>query len=260
MDMNLSLENRTYVVMGVANKRSIAWGIAQALSSAGARLIFTYAGERLEKNVRDLAGTLDRDDSIILPCDITNDEEIEATFAQIKEEVGVIHGLAHCIAFAKTEELKGEYLETTREGFLLAHNISSYSLTAVSKAARPLMTEGGSILTMTYLGGERVVNNYNVMGVAKASLDASVKYLANDLGKDNIRVNAISAGPIRTLAAKGINDFNSVIKEIEEKSPMRRTVTKEDVGNTALFLMSDLSGGITGEMIHVDSGYNIIAT
>ncbi|MBF0708219.1 MULTISPECIES: enoyl-ACP reductase FabI [Bacillales] len=258
--MNLSLENRTYVVMGVANKRSIAWGIAQALSSAGARLIFTYAGERLEKNVRDLAGTLDRDDSIILPCDITNDEEIEATFAQIKEEVGVIHGLAHCIAFAKTEELKGEYLETTREGFLLAHNISSYSLTAVSKAARPLMTEGGSILTMTYLGGERVVNNYNVMGVAKASLDASVKYLANDLGKDNIRVNAISAGPIRTLAAKGINDFNSVIKEIEEKSPMRRTVTKEDVGNTALFLMSDLSGGITGEMIHVDSGYNIIAT
>ncbi|MGB8002143.1 MAG: enoyl-ACP reductase FabI [Anaerobacillus sp.] len=258
--MNLSLENRTYVVMGVANKRSIAWGIAQALSSAGARLIFTYAGERLEKNVRDLAGTLDRDDSVILPCDITNDEEIEATFSQIKEEVGVIHGLAHCIAFAKTEELKGEYLETTREGFLLAHNISSYSLTAVSKAARPLMTEGGSILTMTYLGGERVVNNYNVMGVAKASLDASVKYLANDLGKDNIRVNAISAGPIRTLAAKGINDFNSVIKEIEEKSPMRRTVTKEDVGNTALFLMSDLSGGITGEMIHVDSGYNIIAT
>ncbi|MCA0172276.1 enoyl-ACP reductase FabI [Bacillus hwajinpoensis] len=258
--MNLSLENRTYVVMGVANKRSIAWGIAQALSSAGARLIFTYAGERLEKNVRDLAGTLDRDDSVILPCDITNDEEIEATFAQIKEEVGVIHGLAHCIAFAKTEELKGEYLETTREGFLLAHNISSYSLTAVSKAARPLMTEGGSILTMTYLGGERVVNNYNVMGVAKASLDASVKYLANDLGKDNIRVNAISAGPIRTLAAKGIGDFNSVIKEIEEKSPMRRTVTKEDVGNTALFLMSDLSGGITGEMIHVDSGYNIIAT
>ncbi|TKD71872.1 enoyl-ACP reductase FabI [Pseudalkalibacillus hwajinpoensis] len=258
--MNLSLENRTYVVMGVANKRSIAWGIAQALSSAGARLIFTYAGERLEKNVRDLAATLDRDDSVILPCDITNDEEIDATFAQIKEEVGVIHGLAHCIAFAKTEELKGEYLETTREGFMLAHNISSYSLTAVSKAARPLMSEGGSILTMTYLGGERVVNNYNVMGVAKASLDASVKYLANDLGKDNIRVNAISAGPIRTLAAKGIGDFNSVIKEIEEKSPMRRTVTKEDVGNTALFLMSDLSGGITGEMIHVDSGYNIIAT
>lgn len=258
--MNLSLENRTYVVMGVANKRSIAWGIAQALSNAGARLVFTYAGERLEKNVRELAGTLERDDSVILPCDITNDDEIESTFAQIKEEVGVIHGLAHCIAFAKTDELKGEYLETTREGFMLAHNISSYSLTAVSKAARPLMTEGGSILTMTYLGGERVVNNYNVMGVAKASLDASMKYLANDLGKEGIRVNAISAGPIRTLAAKGIGDFNSVIKEIEEKSPLRRTVTKEDVGNTALFLMSDLSSGITGEMIHVDSGYNIIAT
>ncbi len=260
MDMNLSLENRTYVVMGVANKRSIAWGIAQALSNAGARLVFTYAGDRLEKNVRDLAATLDRDDSVILPCDITDDNEIESTFAKIKEEVGVIHGLAHCIAFAKTDELKGEYLETTREGFMLAHNISSYSLTAVAKAARPLMTEGGSILTMTYLGGERVVNNYNVMGVAKASLDASMKYLANDLGKDGIRVNAISAGPIRTLAAKGIGDFNSVLKEIEEKAPLRRTVTKEDVGNTALFLMSDLSGGITGEMIHVDSGFNIIAT
>ncbi|WP_377889561.1 enoyl-ACP reductase FabI [Alkalihalobacillus sp. R86527] len=258
--MNLSLENRTYVVMGVANKRSIAWGIAQALSNAGARLVFTYAGDRLEKNVRDLAATLDRDDSVILPCDITDDNEIESTFAKIKEEVGVIHGLAHCIAFAKTDELKGEYLETTREGFMLAHNISSYSLTAVAKAARPLMTEGGSILTMTYLGGERVVNNYNVMGVAKASLDASMKYLANDLGKDGIRVNAISAGPIRTLAAKGIGDFNSVLKEIEEKAPLRRTVTKEDVGNTALFLMSDLSGGITGEMIHVDSGFNIIAT
>ncbi|TLS37786.1 enoyl-ACP reductase FabI [Pseudalkalibacillus caeni] len=257
--MNLSLDNRTYVVMGVANKRSIAWGIAQALSNAGARLIFTYAGDRLEKNVRQLADTLDRDDSIILPCDITDDEEIEKTFATIKEEVGVIHGLAHCIAFANTDELKGEYLNTSREGFLLAHNISSYSLTAVTKAARPLMTEGGSIVTMTYLGGERVVQNYNVMGVAKASLDASVKYLANDVGKDGIRVNAISAGPIRTLAAKGISDFNSVLKQIEERSPLRRTVTPEDVGNTALFLMSDLSSAITGEMIHVDSGFNTIS-
>jgi enoyl-[acyl-carrier protein] reductase I len=255
----LSLKDKTFVVMGVANKRSIAWGIAQSLSNAGARLIFTYAGERLEKNVRDLAESLDRNDSLVLPCDITNDEEIKKTFADIKEQVGVIHGLAHCIAFANTEELKGEYLNTTRDGFLLAHNISAYSLTAVVKEARPLMTEGGSIVTLTYLGGERVVSNYNVMGVAKAALDASVKYLANDVGKDGIRVNAISAGPIRTLAAKGIGDFNSVLKEIEERSPLRKANTQEEVGDAALFLMSDLARGITGEILHVDSGYNIIA-
>jgi enoyl-[acyl-carrier protein] reductase I len=252
------LEGRTYVVMGVANKRSIAWGIAQSIHKAGGRLIFTYAGERLEKNVQDLASTLERNDSLVLPCDISNDEEIKETFSKIKDEVGVIHGLAHCIAFAKMEELKGEYLNTTRDGFLLAHNISSYSLTAVAKEARDLMTEGGSILTLTYLGGEKVVSNYNVMGVAKASLDASVKYLANDLGKDGIRVNAISAGPIRTLAAKGIGDFNSILKEIEERSPLRRTTTQEEVGDTALFLMSELARGITGETIHVDSGYHIV--
>lgn len=257
--MNLSLQDRTYVIMGVANKRSIAWAIAQSLSAAGARLVFTYAGERLEKNVRDLASTLEREDFLVLPCDVTNDEEVEKTFATIKEEVGVIHGVAHCIAFANKEELEGEYLNTTREGFLLAHNISAYSLTAVAKEARKVMTEGGSIVTLTYLGGERVVKNYNVMGVAKASLDASVKYLANDLGKDGIRVNAISAGPIRTLAAKGISGFNDVLKEIEEKAPLRRTTTQEEVGDTALFLMSHLSRGITGEMIHVDCGYNILA-
>ena len=256
--MNLSLEGRTYVIMGVANKRSIAWGTARSLHKAGARLIFTYAGERLEKNVRELVETLETNDSLILPCDVTNDEEIKKTFATIKEEVGVIHGLAHCIAFANTDELKGEYLNTTREGFLLAHNISSYSLTAVAKEARHLMTEGGSIVTLTYLGGERVIKNYNVMDITKASLDASVKYLANDLGKDNIRVNAISAGPIRTLAAKGVSDFNSILKEIEEKAPLRRTTTQEEVGDTALFLMSDLSRGITGEIIHVDSGFHIL--
>lgn len=256
--MNL-VQDKNIVIMGVANKRSIAWGIAQSLANAGARLIFTYAGERLEKNVRDLVSTLERDDHLILPCDVTDDEQIAKTFATIKEEVGVIHGLAHCIAFAKTEELEGEYLNTTRDGFLLAHNISSYSLTAVVKEARHLMTEGGSIVTLTYLGGERVVTNYNVMGVAKASLDASVKYLANDLGKDGIRVNAISAGPIRTLAAKGISGFNSVLKQIEERAPLRRTTTQEEVGDVALFLMSHLSRGITGEMIHVDSGYHIVS-
>lgn len=258
--MELSLEGRTYMVMGVANKRSIAWGIAQALSKAGARLIFTYVGERFEKNVRKLADELDRGDSLFYPCDIGSDEEIDKTFSEIKDEVGQIDGLAHCIAFANTEELKGEYMNTTRDGFLLAQNISAYSLTAVAKAAKEkeMFTENAGIMTMTYLGGERVVKNYNVMGVAKASLDASVKYLANDLGPYGVRVNAISAGPIRTLSAKGVNDFNSVVKEIEERAPMRRAISQEDVGNTALFLMSDLARGITGETIHVDSGFNII--
>ncbi|MBD1381899.1 enoyl-ACP reductase FabI [Metabacillus arenae] len=257
--MNFSLEGRNIVVMGVANKRSIAWGIARSLQDAGARLIFTYVGERLEKSVRELVETFDRKDSIILPCDVTKDEEIEQCFARIKEEVGVIHGIAHCVAFANKDELNGEYLNTTRDGFLLAHNISSYSLTAVAKAARGLMTEGGSIVTLTYLGGERVVSNYNVMGVAKASLDASVKYLASDLGKEGIRVNSISAGPIRTLSAKGVSDFNSILKEIEERAPLRRTTTQEEVGDSALFLFSELSRGITGENIHVDSGYHIMS-
>lgn len=257
--MNLSLKGKTFVIMGVANKRSIAWGIARSLHQAGARLIFTYAGERLEKNVRELVDTLETDDTIVLPCDVTKDEDITSCFEQIKEKVGVIHGVAHCIAFANREDLEGEFVNTSREGFLLAHNISSYSLTAVARAAKELMTEGGSIVTLTYLGGERVVQNYNVMGVAKASLDASVKYLANDLGKYGIRVNAISAGPIRTLSAKGISDFNSVLKEIEERAPLRRTTTQEEVGDTALFLFSDLSRGITGETIHVDSGFHIIS-
>ncbi|HZG70535.1 MAG TPA: enoyl-ACP reductase FabI [Chondromyces sp.] len=257
--MGLLLEGKTFVVMGVANKRSIAWGIARSLHQAGARLVFTYAGERLEKNVRELAETLEGNDSLIYPCDVTSDEDIEKCFAVIKEEVGTIHGLAHCIAFANKEDLEGAFVDTSREGFLLAHNISAYSLTAVAKYAKPLMTEGGSIVTMTYLGGERVVKNYNVMGVAKASLDASVRYLAADLGKDGIRVNSISAGPIRTLAAKGIGDFNSILKKIEESAPLHRTTTQEEVGDTAVFLFSDMSRGITGENIHVDSGFHIIA-
>jgi len=256
--MILSLAGKTFVVMGVANKRSIAWGIARSLHIAGARLIFTYAGERLESSVRDLANSLEAEGTLVLPCDVTSDEDIAKCFAEIKEAAGTIHGIAHCIAFAKTEELKGEYLNTTRDGFLLAQNISSYSLTAVAKEARGLMTEGGSIVTLTYLGGERAISNYNVMGVAKASLDASVRYLAADLGKDGIRVNSISAGPIRTLSAKGVGDFNSILKEIEEKAPLRRTTTPEEVGDTAAFLFSDLSRGITGENIHVDSGYHIL--
>lgn len=256
----LSLNGKTFVVMGVANKRSIAWGIARSLHLAGAKLVFTYAGERLEKSVRDLADTLEGSQSLVLPCDVTKDEDIEACFTKIKEEAGAIHGIAHCIAFANKEELDGDYLNVTRDGFMMAHNISSYSLSAVAKAVQKInaMPEGGSIVTMTYLGGERVVTNYNVMGVAKASLDASVRYLASDLGKEGIRVNSISAGPIRTLSAKGISDFNSILKEIEEKAPLRRTTTPEEVGDTAAFLFSDLSRGITGENIHVDSGYHIM--
>lgn len=256
--MTLSLAGKTFVVMGVANKRSIAWGIARSLHNSGARLIFTYAGERLEKSVQELAASLEGSDSLVLPCDVTNDEEIAKCFNEISEKVGTIHGIAHCIAFANKEELSGEYLNTTRDGFLLAQNISSYSLTAVAKEARALMTEGGSIVTLTYLGGERVMPNYNVMGVAKASLDASVKYLAADLGKDGIRVNSISAGPIRTLSAKGINDFNAILNIIEEKAPLRKTTTPEEVGDTAVFLFSDMARGITGENIHVDSGYHIL--
>ncbi|WP_071393928.1 enoyl-ACP reductase FabI [Bacillus tuaregi] len=256
--MTISLAGKTFVVMGVANKRSIAWGIARSLNHAGARLIFTYAGERLEKSVRELADTLEREDTLVLPCDVTRDEDIASCFQEIKEKVGIIHGLAHCIAFAHKEELDGEYMNTTRDGFLLAQNISSYSLTAVAKEARSLMTEGGSIVTLTYLGGERVMQNYNVMGVAKASLDASVRYLAADLGKDNIRVNSISAGPIRTLSAKGISDFNTILNIIEERAPLRRTTTPDEVGDTAAFLFSDMARGITGENIHVDSGYHIL--
>lgn len=258
--MPLNVEGKTFVVMGLANKRSIAWGIARSLHKTGTNLIFTYAGERLEKNVKELAESLGTN-PLVIPCDITSDEEIHQCFSKIKEEVGTIHGIAHCIAFANREELSGEYLNVTREGFALAHDVSSYSLTAVVKVVQELelMAEGGSIITLTYLGGERVVQNYNVMGVAKAALEASVKYLANDLGKYGIRVNAISAGPIRTLSAKGISDFNSVLKTIEERAPLRRTTTPEEVGDTALFLFSDLSRGITGEIIHVDSGFHIIA-
>ncbi|WP_440894925.1 enoyl-ACP reductase FabI [Amphibacillus sp. Q70] len=256
--MNFSLEDKTYVIMGVANKRSLAWGIAKALDEAGARLIFTYASERFEKSVKQLAETLKRQDSLFYECDVSNDRSLAEAFAQIKTDVNTIHGIAHCIAFAQREDLKGEFMNTSREGFSVAHDISAYSLVAVAREAEPLMSEGGSLVTLTYLGGERVVQNYNIMGVAKASLDASMRYLANDLGKKNIRVNAISAGPIRTLSAKGVGDFNTILKEIEAKAPLRRTVTQEEVGSTAYYLLSELSQGVTGEIIHVDSGYNIL--
>ncbi|MBT2570387.1 enoyl-ACP reductase FabI [Planococcus sp. ISL-110] len=256
--MSISLKGKTFVIMGVANKRSIAWGIARSLDQSGANLIFTYAGERFEKSVRDLVATLDGNHELILPCDVTNDEAVAQCFTAIKEQVGTIHGLAHCIAFAKGEELSGNFSDTSRDGFLLAHNISAYSLTSIAKNAKPLMAEGGSIVALTYIGGERVMPNYNVMGVAKASLEMSVRYLAADLGRHGIRVNAISSGPIRTLSSKGVSDFNSILREIEEKAPLRRNTTPEEVGDTAAFLFSDMSRGITGETIHVDSGFHIL--
>lgn len=252
------LVGKTILIMGVANQRSIAWGIARSLHNAGARLVFTYQGERLKENVAKLVATLEGQESLLVPCDVSSDEEIAAAFAQIKAEIGVLHGVAHCIAYARSEDLEGQFVNTSRSGYALAQDISAYSLVAVAREARELMTEGGSIVTLTYLGGERVVKNYNVMGVAKAALDAAVKYLAADLGPDGIRVNAISAGPIRTLAAKGISDFNQILKIIEEKAPLRRTVTQEEVGDTALFLFSNLSRGVTGEIIHVDAGFNIL--
>lgn len=256
--MNL-LQGKNILIMGVANKRSIAWGIAESLNKAGANLIFTYQGERLKKNVEELASTLNQDKTILIPCDVTSDEDIQRAMNQIKEEVGVLHGVAHCIAFAKTEELEGEFVTTSRDGYALAQDISAYSLVAVSNKAREIMTDGGSIVTLTYLGGERVVPNYNVMGIAKAALEMSVRYIANDLGKQNIRVNAISAGPIRTLAAKGIKNFNDIQKVISEKAPLGRMIDQSEVGDTALFLFSQLSRGITGEVIHVDAGFNIMA-
>ncbi|HZG83464.1 enoyl-ACP reductase FabI [Paenibacillus sp.] len=250
------LQGKTILVMGVANDRSIAWAIAQSLAGQGARLIFTYENERVEERVKKLADTIPN--STVLPCNVAVDEEIDNLASLIKDQFGVIHGLVHSIAFAKTEELEGMYVDTSRAGFALAHDISAYSLVAVAQRIHPLMTEGGSIMTMTYLGAERAMKNYNVMGVAKAALEASVRYLAADLGPSNIRVNAISAGPIRTLAAKGISGFNSILKQVEEKAPLRRTTEQAEVGDTALFLMSHLSRGITGEVIYVDNGYHIV--
>lgn len=250
------LAGKNIVVMGVANDRSIAWAIAQSLAEQGARLAFTYESERVEGRVRKLAESIPN--SLILPCNVTADEDIDKLADTLRTEFGVLHGLVHSIAFAKAEDLAGEFQDTSREGFALANDISVYSLVAVSKRLSPLMTEGGSIMTMTYMGSERVMRNYNVMGVAKAALESSVRYLANDLGPRNIRVNAVSAGPIRTLAAKGISDFNSILKQVEEKAPLRKTTDAAEVGDTAMFLLSHLSRGITGEVIYVDGGYNIV--
>lgn len=250
------LDNKKAVIFGVANERSIAWAIAQALHKEGSELAFTYAGTALESRVRPLAESIGS--KVILPCDVTNDAEIDAVFENIKQQWGSLDILIHSIAFANKEELKGMFVDTSREGFKLAMDVSAYSLVALAKRAYPLMTNGGSIITMTYYGSEKVVPNYNVMGVAKAALEASVKYMAADLGQKNIRVNAISAGPIKTLAAMGISGFRDMLQTVENKSPLKRNVTTEDVANTALYLSSRLSSGVTGEVIYVDAGYNIM--
>lgn len=250
------LENKFGIILGVANKRSIAWATAQACTGAGARLAFTYQNERLKENVEKLTeGT----DAPLIQCDVTKPEEVESAFAMVKEKFGRLDFLVHSLAFAPREALEGDFVVTTREAFLTALDISAYSLTEVARAAVPLMTEGGSILSMTYYGAEKVVQNYNVMGVAKAALEASTRYLASDLGKQNIRVNALSAGPINTLAARGVGNLSTMLKHHAERAPLRRNVEPREVGNAALFLLSPLSSGITGEILHVDCGYNIMA-
>ena len=250
------LEGRTAVVFGVANKRSIAWAIARQLHGAGARLALTYQNERLALEAKDLVESLPGTEGF--QCDVSVDGEVERLFEQLKQRYGKLDALVHSIAFAPAAELSKPFRETTREGFRIAHDVSVYSLIALARAAAPLMTDGGSIITLTYYGAEKVVPNYNVMGVAKAALEAAVRYLSADLGKEKIRVNAISAGPIKTLAARGISGLGDMLKGHAERSPLGRNIETDEVGKAALFLASDLSTGVTGETIYVDCGYNIM--
>lgn len=251
----IDLRGKVAVVFGLANKRSIAWGIAQKLSEAGATLAICYQNERLKKEADALIPELK--DAKAYQCDVSSDAEIEALFAQLKENYGTLHTVVHAVAFAPSDEIKNDFLLTSREGFRIAHDVSVYSLIAVSRAAVPLMTEGGSILTLTYYGSTKVFPNYNVMGVAKAALEATVRYLAASLGSKNIRVNAISAGPIKTLAARGIGDFSKILDAVTERAPLHRNVDQLEVGGAALFLSSELASGITGEITYVDCGFNI---
>ncbi len=252
------LESKRGLIVGIANKRSIAWGIAQSVAREGARLAVTYQGERLESRVRNLAEQLT--DPVILPLDVTNDDEMDMAAKTIQEQMGGLDFMVHAVAFALREELDGEFVDTSREGFRIAHDISAFSLTALAKRVVPLMGESGSIITLSYLGGERVVPNYNVMGVAKAALEMSVRYLAVDLGPKGIRVNAISAGPIKTLASSGVRGISKMLAFHRTHAPLRRNTEQAEVGDTAAFLASDLSRGITGEVIYVDGGYNVLGT
>lgn len=245
------------IVFGVANKRSIAWAIAQAWSRAGAKLAFTYQGERLKDNVLELAGTFG-EDTLILPCDVTKDEDIASVFQKVGSEFGRLDVMLHSVAFAPKEALEGRFANTSREAFRIAHDVSAYSLVALARAAEPLMTNGGSIVGMSYYGAEKVVPHYNVMGVAKASLEACTRYLAYDLGTRNIRVNCISAGPVNTLAARGISGFGEMFHHYEANAPLRRNVTMDELGGTGLFLASDAAAAITGQVLYVDCGYQIM--
>ena len=246
------------IIFGVANDMSIAWGIDQQLKEQGATLAFTYLNEALEKRVRPLAESLDAE--LILPCNVSDDKEIEAVFKEVESQWGELDFVVHAVAYADREDLKRPFSQTSREGFAMAMDISAYSFVAVTRYAEPLMKEGGSIITLTYLGSERVVPNYNVMGVAKAALESSTRYLAAELGPKGIRVNAISAGPIRTLAASGIANFRAKIKLMDDHAPLRRTVTQNEVGNSAVYLLSDLGSGVTGEVHLVDAGFNTVVT
>jgi enoyl-[acyl-carrier protein] reductase I len=252
------LDGKTGIIFGVANKRSIAWAIAQALSREGMRLAFTYQGERLKESVEALATTLPG--SLIIPCDVTVDAEVDGVFKTVDAELGRLDALVHSVAFAPREDLENDFVNTSRDGFKTAHDISAYSLVALTRASLPLFekTGGGSVLALTYYGAEKAVEGYNLMGVAKASLEASVRYLAANLGPRGVRVNAISAGPVNTLAARGIKGFTSMLHHHAERAPLRRNVELEEIGNAALFLLSPMSSGITGEIMFVDAGYNIV--
>jgi len=250
------LENKKGLILGVANKRSIAWAIARAAQDAGAEVALTYATERFEQPVRKLAN--ERGMGPVLPCDVTSDEAIQSVADDLAERWGSIDFVVHAVAFALREELAGDFHQTSREGYHIAQDVSAYSLTAVCRSMRPLMESGGSVLTLSYLGGPRVVPNYNVMGVAKAALEASVRYLAADLGRFGIRVNAVSAGPIKTLSAAGVSNFSSLLENMPERAPLRRNVTAEEVGDASVFLLSDYSRGVTGDILYVDAGYHVL--
>ena len=252
----LSMQGKNAVVFGVANKRSIAWAIAQRLSEAGAKLALTYQNERMKAEAHDLITALPGAEAF--QCDVSSDQEIDALYAQLGQRFGRIDTLVHSVAYAPAPEMHGDFLNTSREGFRIAHDVSVYSLIAVTRAAAPLMTNGGSVITLSYFGAEKVVPGYNVMGVAKAALECTVRYLANSLGPKNIRVNAISAGPIKTLAARGVGDFSQMLKNHAEHAPLKRNVEPREVGDMALFLASGLGSGITGETVYVDCGYNIM--
>ena len=251
------LAGKLGIVFGVANKRSIAWAIAQAWHSQGAKLAFTYQGERLKENVEELAGTFGAD-TLILPCDVTKDEDIASVFKTVGEKFGKLDLMLHSVAFAPKDALEGKFVNTSREAFRIAHDVSAYSLIALARGAAPLMTEGGSMVAMSYYGAEKVVPHYNVMGVAKAALEASTRYLAYSLGPKAIRVNCISAGPVNTLAARGISGFNTMLKHYEEKAPLKRNVMPEELGATGVFLASDGAAAITGQVLYVDCGYQIM--